>query len=78
LQGAVFIYVARAGVALKRNMPRPKAHYSVVLKNHQTGQRLKVDLVDLPFATRKSFRVRVNGQWAKKLPVASSPREIIV
>jgi hypothetical protein len=67
-----------AFVASKGNMPRPKAHYSVVLKNHQTGERLKVDLVDLPFATRKSFRVRVNGQWAKKLPVASSPGEIIV
>ena len=52
-------------------MPRPKAHYSLVLKNHQTGERLKLDLVDLPFATSKSFRVRVNGNWAKKLPVAN-------
>jgi hypothetical protein len=52
-------------------MPRPKAHYSLVLKNHQTGERLKLELVDLPFTTSKSFRVRVNGRWAKKLPVAS-------
>jgi hypothetical protein len=58
-------------VTLRGSMPRPKAHYSLVLKNHQTGEGLKVELVDLPFATSKSFRVRVNGRWAKKLPVAS-------
>jgi hypothetical protein len=52
-------------------MPRPKAHNSLVLKNHQTGKRLKIDLVDLPFAASKAFRLRVNGQWAKKVPVAS-------
>jgi hypothetical protein len=59
-------------------MPRPKTHYSLALKNHQTGERLKLDLVDLPFASSKSFRIRINGRWAKKLPVASSPREIVV
>jgi hypothetical protein len=52
-------------------MPRPKAHYSLVLRNHYTGNRLRLELIDLPFATSKSFRLRVNGQWAKKLPVAS-------
>ena len=53
-------------------MPRPKAHYSVFLKNHQTGAQLKFDLVDLPFRERsRRFRLRVNGQWARKLPVAS-------
>jgi hypothetical protein len=53
-------------------MSRPKARYSMAVKNHETGAQLKVELVALPFATEgRRFRVRVNGQWAKKLPVAS-------
>jgi hypothetical protein len=38
--------------------------------NHQTGQKLKLEMIDLPFASR-SYRLKVNGQWAKKMPVAS-------
>ena len=45
-------------------------HYTLSLLNHQTGKQLKIELVDLPFPAR-SFRLRVNGEWAKKLPVAS-------
>jgi hypothetical protein len=30
-----------------------------------------VELVDLPFSENRRFRLRVNGQWARKLPVAS-------
>jgi hypothetical protein len=52
-------------------MSRPKAHYSMIIKNHESGARLKVELVDLPFSQCRQFRVRVNGQWARKLPVAS-------
>lgn len=52
-------------------MSRPKAHYSMIIKNNTTGDRLKVELVDLPFADGRRFRVRVNGQWARKVPVAS-------
>ncbi len=52
-------------------MARPKVHYSMVLKNHLSGERLKVELIDLPFMELRRFRVRVNGQWARKLPVAS-------
>ena len=53
-------------------MPRPKAHYSVLLKNHETGEQLKLELIDLPFTTTtRTFRLRVNGRWAQKLPVAS-------
>ena len=52
-------------------MSRPKAHYSMVIKNHVNGTRLKVELIDLPFATERRFRVRVNGSWARKVPVAS-------
>lgn len=52
-------------------MPRPEAHYTLSLINHQSGERLRIELVDLPFPGVRSFRIRVNGQWAKKLPVAS-------
>jgi hypothetical protein len=52
-------------------MSRPKAHYSMVIKNHVTGTRLKVELIDLPFTQSRQFRLRVNGQWARKVPVAS-------
>jgi hypothetical protein len=52
-------------------MPRPKAHYSVVAKNHVSGERLKVELIDLPFVMGKRFRLRVNGLWARKVPTAS-------
>jgi hypothetical protein len=61
-------------VTSKGSMPRPKAHYSLTLKNHQTGEQLRLDLVDLPFATAKRFRLRLNGHWAKKLPVARPVR----
>jgi hypothetical protein len=44
--------------------------YTLSLINHQTGQQLKVELVDLPFPAR-SYRVRVNGEWARKVPVAN-------
>ena len=52
-------------------MSRPKAHYSMVIKNHMSGARLKVELIDLPFTQGRQFRLRVNGQWARKVPVAS-------
>jgi hypothetical protein len=51
-------------------MPEDDAHYTVSLVNHQTGQRLKIELIDLPFPAR-SYRLRVNGEWAKRVPVAS-------
>jgi hypothetical protein len=53
-------------------MPRPKAHYSMTVRNNETGVHLKVELIDLPFSAEiRRFRVRVNGQWARKVPVAS-------
>ena len=51
-------------------MSRPKTHYSMLIKNHFTGDRLKVELIDLPFTQGRQFRLRVNGQWARKVPVA--------
>ena len=52
-------------------MPRPKAHYRVIVINLETKERLRVELVDLPFATGRSFRLPVNGKWARKVPVGS-------
>ena len=42
-------------------MARPKVHYSMVIKNHETEALLKVELVDLFFQESRCFRVRVNG-----------------
>ncbi len=52
-------------------MDRPKVHYSMVIKNDESGARLKVELVDLPFQESRRFRVRVNGGRVRKLPVPS-------
>ena len=52
-------------------MPRPKPHYTVALTNHHSRECLKVEMIDLPLAGARSYRLRVNGQWARKLPVAS-------
>jgi hypothetical protein len=51
-------------------MPSPDVHYTFSLINHQTGQRLELEMLDLPFPSR-SYQIRVNGQRAKKIPVAS-------
>ena len=37
-------------------MPRPKAHYSLIARNHVSGKRLKVELIDLPFTDRTLLR----------------------
>lgn len=50
--------------------PESDAHYTLSLIDHQTGRRLKIELVDLPFPCRR-YRLRINGQWAKKLPEAT-------
>ena len=52
-------------------MPRPKQHYRLLVLNLQTQERLKVELIDLPFVSSRSFRLRVNGKWARKLPTGS-------
>ena len=39
-------------------MPRPKPRYRVSLSNLETGKSLKIELVDLPFAGRRTFRLR--------------------
>jgi len=52
-------------------MPSPDAHYTLSLINHITGDRLKIELIDLPFPGARSYRIRVNGEWARKVPLAS-------
>ena len=52
-------------------MPRPKSHYRVVVTNLETRDQLRIELVDLPFATARTFRLRGNGKWARKVPVGS-------
>ena len=49
-------------------MPRPKPHYRLLVSNLQTQERLKIELIDLPFVSSRSFRLHVNGKWARKLP----------
>ena len=45
-------------------MPRPKPHYRVVVTNLETREQLRIELVDLPFVSGRTFRLRVNGKWA--------------
>ncbi len=54
-------------------MPRPKPRYSLIAKNHETGEQIKIELLALPF-TERVFRLRVNGKAATKLPVASKTK----
>ena len=53
------------------SMPRPKPHYTLTVKDHASGKQLKIELIHLPFVETRRFRVRVNGAWAAKVPVAS-------
>ena len=41
-------------------MPCPDAHYSLSLINHQTGEQLKIELIDLLFPGARSYRIRVH------------------
>jgi hypothetical protein len=43
----------------------------MVIRSHVTGACLKVEVIVLPFTIRRQFRLRINGQWARKIPVAS-------
>jgi hypothetical protein len=52
-----FSFIARLPefVPLKGSMPRHKAHYSLVLRNHHTGKRLRLELIDLLSRLAKVF-----------------------
>jgi hypothetical protein len=68
--GVNFVLVISSMPQYRGIMSQSDVHYTLSLVNHQTGHQLKLELIDLPFPAR-SYRVRVNGEWAKKLPVAS-------
>ena len=55
-------------------MPRPKPHYREVVTNLETREQLRIELIDLPFTSGRSFRLRVNGKWAHKMPVGSKTK----
>ncbi len=38
-------------------MPRPRPHYRLLGSNLQTQERRKIELIDLPFASSRSFRL---------------------
>ena len=51
-------------------MPRPKFHYSVVIIDHYTRERLKVDLIDF-LPVKQLLRLRVNGRQVRRMPYGS-------
>ena len=52
-------------------MPPPDPNYRLLLVNHEAGERLKTELVDLPFPGARSYRIRVNCERARKVPIAN-------
>ena len=46
-------------VSIGDDMPCPDAHYTLSLINHKTEERLKIELIDLPFPGTRSYRMRV-------------------
>jgi hypothetical protein len=50
--------------------PDVEVHYTLTIANHETGQKLKIEIIDPPFPCRRYY-LKVNGEWAKKVPVAS-------
>src|ERR1043165_5581750 len=51
-------------------MSDPDPHYTLSLSNHQTGQRLKIELFDLPFPGARSYASKsmANGRASFLLP----------
>ena len=45
-------------------------HYTVRIENHRTQERLEVELIDTPFASR-SFELRVNGSRPLQMTYAT-------
>ena len=59
-----YLLVGESFPSSKGSRPRPKARFSVVVRDHKTDKQLKVEMVELPFAEWRRFRRRVNGKWA--------------
>ncbi|MDQ3115451.1 MAG: hypothetical protein M3Q86_02395 [Verrucomicrobiota bacterium] len=43
----------------------------MTVSNLETREQLEIELVYLPFVSGRTFRLRVDGQWARKVPVGS-------
>ncbi|MEY2507990.1 MAG: hypothetical protein QOH01_2319 [Verrucomicrobiota bacterium] len=41
-------------------MSPPNPRYKLELINHETGEQLKIELIDLPFPGARSYRIRVH------------------
>ena len=59
-------------------MARAKARFRLSVKDRQTGQSLKIELIEAPHespfppnASLRRYRVRVNGRAATKVPEAT-------
>lgn len=53
-------------------MPTPRARFRISIKDHQTGEGLKVELVDAPgLWGERRYAIRLNGKPAAKVPQAT-------
>ena len=53
-------------------MPTPRARFRISIKDHQTGEGLKVELVDAPdLWSERRYAIRLNGKPAAKVPQAT-------
>jgi hypothetical protein len=50
-----------SGLGRRRDGMPPDPHYALSLINHETGERLKIEMVDRPFPRARSYRILVNG-----------------
>jgi hypothetical protein len=63
-------------------MPRPRAHYSLLLRNHHTGERLRLELIESAQIGDRQVVERTNIETSafrdeQEFSRPGSPREII-
>lgn len=50
-------------------MPQSLARFRVSIKDHRSGDRLKLELIEaLGISSERRYRIRINGRNAAKLP----------
>jgi hypothetical protein len=50
-------------------VPKTLARFRVSIKDHKSGDRLKVELIEAPGAwSERRYRIRINGRNATKIP----------
>ncbi len=53
-------------------MPTPRARFRISIKDHHTGEALKVELVDSPgLWSERRYKIRLNGRPATKVKEAT-------